>query len=47
VGLGLGGFLANSAGYTTAFLAFAAAIFLILPFFPVLFRKQQVVPAAV
>jgi PAT family beta-lactamase induction signal transducer AmpG len=47
VGLGLGGFLANSAGYTTAFLAFAAAIFLILPFFPVLFRKQQVVSAAV
>jgi MFS transporter, PAT family, beta-lactamase induction signal transducer AmpG len=46
IGLGLGGVLANSAGYTTAFLAFAAAIFLILPFFPVLFREKQRVPAA-
>jgi PAT family beta-lactamase induction signal transducer AmpG len=45
IGLGLGGFLSNAAGFTTAFLVFAVAIFLILPFFPTLFRTQQTAPA--
>jgi MFS transporter, PAT family, beta-lactamase induction signal transducer AmpG len=47
IGLGLGGFLSNSAGFTTAFLVFAAAIFLILPFFPVLFRTTRRAAVAV
>jgi MFS transporter, PAT family, beta-lactamase induction signal transducer AmpG len=41
IGLGAGGALANSIGFTTTFLIFAAAIFLILPFFPVLFRSPR------
>jgi MFS transporter, PAT family, beta-lactamase induction signal transducer AmpG len=47
IGLGLGGVLANSAGYTITFLVFAAATFLVLPFFPVLFGRKQYAPAAV
>jgi MFS transporter, PAT family, beta-lactamase induction signal transducer AmpG len=47
IGLGLGGVVANASGYTTAFLLFAAAIFLILPFFPVLFGANPGTSAAV
>jgi PAT family beta-lactamase induction signal transducer AmpG len=40
IGLGVGGGLAKSLGYTPTFLIFGAAMFLILPFFPVVFRKK-------
>ena len=40
IGLGAGGALANSAGYPITFVIFGAFMFLILPFFPVLFRKK-------
>jgi len=45
IGLGLGGVLAKSAGYPATFLVFAAAMFLVLPFFPVLFRQRVAKPA--
>lgn len=45
IGLGLGGVLAKNAGYPAAFLVFAAAMFLVLPFFPVLFRQRVAKPA--
>lgn len=37
IGLGLGGVLAKNAGYGVAFLVFGALMFLVLPFFPLLF----------
>ena len=40
IGLGVGGALAKSLGYTPVFLLFGAAMFLVLPFFPVVFRKK-------
>lgn len=42
IGLGLGGVIAKNMGYPVAFLIFGAAMFLILPFFPILFRKKEV-----
>lgn len=45
IGLGVGGTLAKNAGYPAAFLAFAAVIFLVLPFFPVLFGRRQAAAA--
>ncbi|HEX2981729.1 MAG TPA: MFS transporter [Anaerolineaceae bacterium] len=44
IGLGLGGVLAKATGYPIAFLAFGATIFLVLPFFPVLFRGKSTSP---
>lgn len=41
IGLGVGGVLASKLGYSVTFLIFGAAMFLILPFFPVLFRRRQ------
>jgi PAT family beta-lactamase induction signal transducer AmpG len=41
IGLGLGGALAKNAGFGAAFLVFGAAIFLILPFFPTLFKAKE------
>jgi PAT family beta-lactamase induction signal transducer AmpG len=46
IGLGVGGALANNLGFATALLIFGAAMFLILPFFPVVFRKPALQPAA-
>jgi len=40
IGLGLGGGLANAAGYPLSFLVFAAVMLLVIPFFPVLFGKK-------
>jgi PAT family beta-lactamase induction signal transducer AmpG len=40
IGLALSGFLAKSAGYPVTFIVFAALIFLVIPFMPVLFKKQ-------
>jgi len=42
IGLALGGILADQVGYAIAFLLFGAAMFLILPFFPVIFRSGQI-----
>lgn len=39
IGLGVGGAMAKGLGYLPTFLIFGAAMFLVLPFFPVLFRK--------
>lgn len=44
IGLGLGGALANNLGYPPAFLIFGGAAFLILPFFPLIFRRAAVNP---
>jgi PAT family beta-lactamase induction signal transducer AmpG len=44
IGLGLGGALAKNLGYPPAFLIFGAAAFLILPFFPLIFRRASVNP---
>ncbi|MBI4928527.1 MAG: MFS transporter [Anaerolineae bacterium] len=41
IGLGLGGALAKSAGYPVAFLIFAAAIFLVAPLLPLMFRARR------
>ncbi len=41
IGLGAGGAVANSAGYPIAFIIFGALMFLILPFFPALFKKKS------
>jgi PAT family beta-lactamase induction signal transducer AmpG len=46
IGLALGGILANQLGYTVAFLLFGAAMFLILPFFPVIFRSRPLPASA-
>lgn len=40
IGLGVGGAVADSAGYPVTFLIFGALMFLILPFFPILFKKK-------
>jgi MFS transporter, PAT family, beta-lactamase induction signal transducer AmpG len=39
IGLGVGGALAKGMGYMPTFLIFGATMFLILPFFPIVFRK--------
>jgi MFS family permease len=41
IGLALSGGLAKSFGYPIAFIAFAAIMFLVLPFMPVLFKKGE------
>ena len=41
IGLALGGVMANSVGYSLAFLLLGAAVFLVLPFFPVLFQQRS------
>jgi PAT family beta-lactamase induction signal transducer AmpG len=41
IGLGLGGVMAKNFGYPAAFLAFAVAIFLVLPLMPVMFKKER------
>lgn len=40
IGLGVAGGLAKSSGFPIVFLIFAGLMFLILPFFPILFRKK-------
>jgi MFS family permease len=40
IGLGVGGAMAKGLGYTPIFLIFGAAMFLIVLFFPVVFRKK-------
>lgn len=40
IGLGVGGVVAKNAGYPATFLAFAAVMFLVLVFFPVLFGRH-------
>ncbi len=40
IGLGLAGGLAKSSGFPVVFLLFGGLMFLILPFFPILFRKK-------
>lgn len=44
IGLALGGFLSKSFGFPVAFLSFAALMFLIVPFFPLLFKTGQAEP---
>jgi PAT family beta-lactamase induction signal transducer AmpG len=44
IGLGLGGLLAKNLGYTLTFLLFGAAMFLALPFFPLIFGKDDQAP---
>jgi predicted MFS family arabinose efflux permease len=41
IGLGVGGLLAKSMGFMPTFLLFGAAMFLILPFFPIIFRRSK------
>ncbi|MBN2547944.1 MAG: MFS transporter [Anaerolineales bacterium] len=41
IGLGVGGVMAKGLGYVATFLIFGAAMFLILPFFGVVFRKKS------
>ena len=45
IGLAVGGMISKSAGYTAAFIAFAAIIFITLAFFPVLYRSKSAEPA--
>jgi MFS transporter, PAT family, beta-lactamase induction signal transducer AmpG len=40
IGLGIGGAIAKAAGFPAAFLVFAGLMFLILPFFPILFKRK-------
>ena len=40
IGLGVAGGLAKSSGFPLVFILFAGLMFLILPFFPILFRKK-------
>ena len=40
IGLGVAGGLAKSSGFPMVFILFAGLMFLILPFFPILFRKK-------
>ncbi len=40
IGLGVGGGIAKAAGYPITFVIFGALMFLILPFFPILFKKK-------
>ena len=44
IGLALSGFLAKKAGYPVAFIVLGALMFLVVPFMPVLFKKEK--PAA-
>lgn len=41
IGLGVGGAVAKAAGYPATFVIFGALMFLILPFFPILFKKKS------
>jgi PAT family beta-lactamase induction signal transducer AmpG len=41
IGLGVGGAIAKAAGFPLTFLIFGALMLLILPFFPVLFRRKE------
>ena len=41
IGLGIGGLLSKSFGFSAAFLVFGVLIFLILPFFPWVFRLKS------
>ena len=41
IGLAFSGILAKSAGYPITFLVFGALMFLVIPFMPVLFKKEQ------
>ena len=41
IGLGVGGAIAKAAGFLLTFLVFGAVMLLILPFFPVLFRRKE------
>ncbi len=41
IGLGLGGGLANAAGYPLAFLVFGALMLLVIPFFPIIFGRKE------
>ena len=41
IGLAISGAVAKAAGYPVAFIVFAALMFLVLPFIPVLFKKGQ------
>ena len=41
IGLGMGGGLANSAGYPVTFLVFGVIMLLVIPFFPLLFSKTK------
>jgi MFS transporter, PAT family, beta-lactamase induction signal transducer AmpG len=45
IGLAVSGILAKSAGYPITFIVFGALIFLVLPFMPVLFKKEQAAAA--
>jgi PAT family beta-lactamase induction signal transducer AmpG len=40
IGLALSGVIADKFGYPTAFIVFAALMFLVIPFMPVLFKKE-------
>jgi PAT family beta-lactamase induction signal transducer AmpG len=42
IGLALSGVLAKSAGYPLTFVVFGVLMFLVLPFMPVLFKKEKV-----
>jgi PAT family beta-lactamase induction signal transducer AmpG len=42
IGLGVGGAIAKGLGFPVTFLIFGGLMFLVLPFFPVLFRKKAV-----
>ena len=45
IGLALSGFLAKKAGYPVAFIVLGALIFLVVPFMPVLFKKEKLAVA--
>ena len=45
IGLAVSGILAKSAGYPITFIVFGALIFLVVPFMPVLFKKEQAAAA--
>ncbi len=41
IGLGVGGILSKNLGFSAAFLLFGALMFLILPFFPLIFKRKS------
>jgi len=45
IGLGVGGGIADKAGFPTAFLVFGGLMLLVLPFFPLIFRKKELAAA--
>lgn len=45
IGLGIGGGISDAAGFPTAFLIFGGLMLLVLPFFPVIFRKKELATA--